>query len=338
MNAPASASAPLRLLVIALATVAAAVLVTFAFRYLLVVFAGVLFAVFLHAVSDWTARRVHLPYGVMLVAVLLLGGALLAVAVISLVPTVAEQVDELRHQLPQAIAKLRERLQHLPLLPPSTSHPKPLEPGQALGPALSALGGSIEVLGGLVVVFFLGVYGAAQPDLYSRVALALTPRGYEARMSRTLSAVSASLSRWLVGRFVAMLFVGIASGIGFQLLHVQAALALGMFAGALTFIEYAGAVISAIPPILFALATSPTAALGVAILFTVLHVIEGYVLTPLLARASVHLPPGVTLACQVVLGALAGPLGLTYSTPLLVVCVSATQAWRAQPGDSSEHS
>jgi predicted PurR-regulated permease PerM len=336
MTAPAGAGAPLRLVLIALGLIATAVLFTFAFRYLLVIFAGGLFAVFLHALADWTARRLHLPYGVMLAVLLLLGGALLAVSVISLVPTVAEQIEELRHQLPQAVAKLRERAQHLPLVPQSTNHPKPLEPGQALSAALSALGGSIEVLGGLVVVFFLGVYGAAQPAVYSRVVLALTPRGYEARMSRTLSAVSASLSRWLVGRFVAMLFVGITSAIGFHLLQVPAALALGMFAGALTFIEYAGAVISAAPPILFALATSPTAALGVAIMFTVLHVIEGYILTPLLARASVHLPPGVTLACQVLLGALAGPLGLTYSTPLLVVCVSATQAWRAQHCTSPE--
>ena len=79
---------------------------------------------------------------------------------------------------------------------------------------------------------------------------------------------------------------------------------------------------------LFALAQSPAQAFWVLVLFTALHVVEGYVLTPLLARATVSLPPAITLACQVLLGALAGPLGLTLSTPLLVVGVCAAQSFR----------
>jgi predicted PurR-regulated permease PerM len=318
----------MRLVIRTLALVAAAVIVAFGFRYLLVVFAGVLFAVFLHALAGWIARFIHVPYGVALALLLLLGGAALVVGALSLVPTVSEQIDDLQHRVPEALSKLSERVQKL--LPKSGGPQKGPEPGQVLGALLAALGGSLEVIGGLIVVFFLGVYGAAQPKVYSRVVLALTPQRHEQRMTETLRAVSTSLSRWLLGRAVAMLFVGVASAIGFQLLHVPAAVALGTFAGLLTFIEYAGAVISAAPPTLFALASSPTAALGVLGLFTGLHIIEGYILTPLLARASVHLPPGVTLACQVVLGALAGPLGLTFSTPLLVVAVAATQSWRAQ--------
>ncbi|HEX4352772.1 MAG TPA: AI-2E family transporter, partial [Polyangiales bacterium] len=225
--------------------------------------------------------------------------------------------------------KLHERFPFLPTLPGKSKPDQPApDPGATLKPIASAIGGSIEVLGGLVVVFFLGVYGAAQPDAYRKAALAVTPQRYEARMTRALSAIANNLSRWLIGRCVAMLFVGVASTIGFHLLQVPIALALGVFAGTMTFIEYAGAVISALPPILFALAQSPTAALGVAILFTGLHVIEGYILTPLLTRAAAHVPPALTLASQVILGSLAGPLGLTFSTPLLVASLSAVKSWR----------
>lgn len=58
-----------------------------------------------------------------------------------------------------------------------------------------------------------------------------------------------------------------------------------------TFIEYAGAVISAVPPVLLGFSQSSSVGLAVLIAYVVLHVVEGYVITPLLARASVHLPP-----------------------------------------------
>jgi predicted PurR-regulated permease PerM len=45
------------------------------------------------------------------------------------------------------------------------------------------------------------------------------------------------------------------------------------------------------------------------------------------------LPPALTLAAQVVLGALSGPLGLTLSTPLFVLGVSAVQTFREEKSD-----
>jgi len=65
----------------------------------------------------------------------------------------------------------------------------------------------------------------------------------------------------------------------------------------------------------------------VLIFFVGLHIVEGYVLTPLLARKTVHLPPASTLATQVLLATLLGPLGLTFATPLLVVAVTVAEEW-----------
>ena len=114
----------------------------------------------------------------------------------------------------------------------------------------------------------------------------------------------------MLGRLVAMLFVGVTATIAFQLLEVPAPLLLGVFAGLMAFIEYAGAVISAVPPVLLAFAQSPIRGLWV---------------------PSVHFPPALALAGQVVFGVLLGPLGLTFSTPLLVLIVSAASAWRTGP-------
>jgi hypothetical protein len=47
------------------------------------------------------------------------------------------------------------------------------------------------------------------------------------------------------------------------------------------------------------------------------HVVEGYVLVPLVQRRAVHLPPALTLSAQVILGFLAGFIGLLFATPLV---------------------
>ncbi len=97
------------------------------------------------------------------------------------------------------------------------------------------------------------------------------------------------------------------------------ALPLGVLAGVLAFIEYLGSVASAAPAMLLAFTRGPIYAVWVALLFLGVHIVEGYMLTPLLARQMIRIPPAYMLAAQVVLGEIFGVAGLTFATPLLVV-------------------
>jgi predicted PurR-regulated permease PerM len=320
-----------------LATVALAVLivlvVVFALKVVLVLFAGVLYGVGLRAAAKWGARLTHLPFAVTL-AVLVVGGLVLsAVGAVLLAPSLGAQLQTLAVDLAKAIEQARERLGHAPLVDQTfgtSAAPGSATPENFGRTVISALGGTMEVLAGLIVIFFIGVYGAAQPDTYAHALLEVTPEQYRVHVRRSIDEVTKNLTRWLAGRLVAMAFVGITTSVAFYLLKIPLWLLLGVLAGLLTFVEYAGAIASAIPPLVLGLAKSTPTALAVLALFTALHVIEGYVLTPLLDRASVRLPPALTLAAQVLLGTFAGALGLTVSTPLFVVAVSAVKAFREQ--------
>ncbi|HEU4583005.1 MAG TPA: AI-2E family transporter [Polyangiaceae bacterium] len=320
-----------RLLLISFVVLAAALFAVATAKILLVLFAGVLFAIVLRTASTWLARRLHLPTGVCLGAIVLVLLGCGVAFVLRFLPEVATEVHWLKQHLPGVLESVREHWLGKLFMEapgPDGKAPAAIDPETAMNTAWSALGGSIEVLGSFVVVFFVGLYGAAQPDDYTRAVLALTPSSARERMRTALEAIQHNLSRWLLGRLVAMVFVAITTGIAFAVLKLPMALTLGVLAGALAFIEYAGAVASAIPPLFFALAQSATTALWVLIVYTALHVIEGYVLTPLLSRVAVRLPPAFTLASQVLLGVLLGPLGLTFSTPLLVAAVSGGRAWK----------
>lgn len=317
-----------RSIALVIAYVVGLALVALLRKPLLILFAGVLFALVLRALATLLHRLTKLPYGVSVAAVLLLlGGAMAGFAVV-FGPAFATQLGALAEELPQAITHATEVVRKAPLAKAIAPDAPATQVKSLAANALLAASTLLEAGGALAVVFFVGVYGAAKPHDYAKAMIAVLPSRYRDRAPAVIDDVTAALTRWLLGRLAAMGFVGVSCSIAFHFLGVPLALALGVFAGLLTFVEYVGAIISAIPPLLLALTHGPGTAVGVLIVYSVLHVVEGYVLTPLLARASVRLPPAITLSGQVLLAALVGTLGLTFATPLLVVGVSGVRAWR----------
>ncbi len=322
-----------RVVLFAVSVVAGVGLVAVAAKPLLVLFGGVLFALVLRALADAVSRISKIRYEWCLAAVV---AALVAAGVVSLVavgPSLRDQLRELATRLPAAAHDALEQVRHEPIgqvlaPPPSAASASAM----AANGATAALGTMMEIASGLVVVFFVGVYGALRPGDYGKAILGLAPAIHRERVRAMLVEISRTLTRWLFGRLAAMVFVGATCAVAFALLGVPLPLALGVLAGLLAFVEYAGALVSAIPPLLFAFAKGPATALAVLLVFTGVHVVEGYVITPLVARASVRFPPAFTLAGQVVLAALVGVLGLTFSTPLLVVAVVAIRTWRGYGG------
>jgi len=91
---------------------------------------------------------------------------------------------------------------------------------------------------------------------------------------------------------------------------------MGLLAGLLTFVPNIGPILSVIPPALLALLQSPEQALWVLLLYLGLQFLESYVVTPMIQRRAVKLPPAMLVLAQVLLGVLAGPLGIALAAPL----------------------
>ena len=67
-----------------------------------------------------------------------------------------------------------------------------------------------------------------------------------------------------------------------------------------------------------AMLISPQHVLLVAALYLALHVLEGYVLLPVIQSRAVHLPPALTLVTMAIMGELFGVLGVFVAAPLTV--------------------
>jgi predicted PurR-regulated permease PerM len=170
-----------------------------------------------------------------------------------------------------------------------------------------------------LVVIFAGIFLATQPRFYRTGAIKLVPPARRALVAEAMDESERALRLWLKGQLIAMVAVGLLTGFGLWLLGVPSAFALGLLAGLLEFIPFAGPILAAVPAVLLALAASPDLALWVALLYFAVQQFESYVLTPLVQQYAVDLPGVVLLFSLLGFGALFGTLGIILAAPLSVV-------------------
>jgi predicted PurR-regulated permease PerM len=141
-----------------------------------------------------------------------------------------------------------------------------------------------SVLVAAVVILFVGVFVAAEPGLYRAGLLHLVPPPQRRGAAQTLDAVGYNLRWWLVAQLTLMVTMAVTTSAGLWLIGVPLPLALGLIAGVFELISYVGPWLSAVPTALVALMVSPGHLAAALALYLALHLIEGYVLVPLIKR------------------------------------------------------
>jgi len=71
--------------------------------------------------------------------------------------------------------------------------------------------------------------------------------------------------------------------------------------------------------VLASLASGAFAALSAFVLFLGVHALESYILTPLLQRQALEIPPATLFAFQILLGVVFGIWGLALALPLVAI-------------------
>ncbi|WP_372398631.1 AI-2E family transporter [Azospirillum sp. HJ39] len=278
---------------------------------LLLIFTGVLFAILLQRLAGYVGRATGLGHGWSLAIVLVVLAALVGGGVWLMGTSMAAQVDQLQQQVGKAMGML-----------PDTWRQRIVDQGKEwpwMNQLSSFASGLVYIVGDGVVVMFAALYLAASPGVYKRgVVLLVPPRGQE-RATEVMEVAGDSLWKWLIGQLVAMALVGTMIGVGLWLLGIPSALALGMVAGLLEFIPLVGPFLAAVPALLIAFAQSPQDALWVAGLYLVIQQIEGNLVTPILQKQVVDLPPVVTIGAIAAGGVLFGIMGMFLATPIAVV-------------------
>lgn len=162
--------------------------------------------------------------------------------------------------------------------------------------------------------YFLLERARAQQTLMPLVGESVTKKTLD-----ILRQIERRLGSWVRGELVLMGTVGVLSYIGLTILHIDFALPLAIIAGVLEIVPTIGPIVSAIPAILVALATSPFLALSVAALYFIIQQVENNVLVPIVMKRSIGFSPLVTILSVMIGGRFAGVVGAILAVPLVLV-------------------
>ena len=286
----------------------------------LLLFASIVVAILLTALIDWLVVRANVGRKLAFALILFVAVCLSSVVVWLSGPSIIAQFSDLQVDLPQATHQFTARIETYVwgrwLITQWSGY---TQLSSSISSALTRIGGIVvstaTVLSGLVLVGILGLYFAAEPDVYFAYIQRAMPFTYRAKLNACAAAAVRNLRWWLFSQMLSMTAVGVIVAGGLWALGVPLAGTLGLLAAMLTFIPNIGPILSVVPAVLLAVAIDPMKGLLTVLLFLSVHFLEGNLITPLLERKIVRLPPALTMTAQLLLAVVAGPLGLALAAP-----------------------
>jgi predicted PurR-regulated permease PerM len=194
---------------------------------------------------------------------------------------------------------------------------------------VEGLAGSSKGVISAVMVFFGGLYSTVfilttafflslEDSAPEKFLTLISPKKYEETITTLFQRAQGKVSSWFGARIVACIFVGVASFIVFYIFGVKYAFILALISGILNFVPYIGPWITTILLIVFIAVSSGSwlAVLYVIIAVLIIQEIENKLLTPLLMKRMVNVPPALVLISLLVGAKIFGFLGTIFAVPV----------------------
>ena len=299
-------------------------------KILLLSFIAVLLAAMMSFPVRLISRIMPRAVSVILTLILLLMG--IGVLGALTIPKITEQFQSVVERLPDAIDQIKDwhaKIKRSESVSQITGDKKIAERLiQRLAALLeSGIKGFIPAAKGFfesfatpIYVLILSGFLVYQPQSYKNGLRNLIPKNRESIFNETSNRLNQGLQHWLGGILISMTLMGIFTGAGLALAGIENWFLLAIFTFIGTFVPYLGAIISALPGLLIGLAQSPQHFLYACLVYAGVHMLEGYIVQPLIMKRAVDIRPALLLFGQALLGSLFGILGIIVAAPFLT-CV-----------------
>ncbi len=319
-------------------------LIIYASSGFLLLFAGILFAVFLDALTRALGYVMRIGRGFRLTIVCIVTSFAAIGFITSVGVTAVAQTPDLIRTLEREIRGIEQMLQEYNVVTlvtdeiagdgenASNSESEPdgspssggltdwlPDPSGLFGQVRAAFATTFGVIGNIGVILIIGVFLAAQPQLYRDGAVKLVSIESRHRFGEVMDEVGVTLRFWLMGQFVTMGIIGLVVYAALAVVGMPGAILLGLTAGVLNFIPVLGPILAGIPIILVAMSQDWWVVGYALAVYCVIQFLEGNVLTPLIQRKAVSLPPALIMASLVIMGLLFGFVGIILATPFAAV-------------------
>jgi predicted PurR-regulated permease PerM len=277
--------------------------------------------------------NVHIPVVWSIVTVYAFIGLIGAFAVTLVAPQITSDLTNFGHSIPALMTQFQKELitPHNPLiariplenrmylanLPSEFSSLVQQFGADTLSKGLPVLLSTVSIAAALVIVPILAAYMLLDASNVRRQLIGLFPAKRHAKLETVIDELDAVIGGFIRGQLIDGAIVGLMIFVMLTATHVPYALLIGIAAGLLNFIPYAGAVIGFIPSVILALAyNGPGNALLVALLFAVIQQIDGNFVAPKVLKENVGLSPLYIILAILIGSELFGLAGTFLAVPV----------------------
>ena len=292
-----------------------------AFNVLLMMLAGSLIAVYFHGFGDIIQRRTRWKRtwamtASLIISFLVLGGLLWFMGA-----KIQVQIAQLSSTLPHTVSTFKAKLGETPVGQKVLESVSGGNSDSLMTTVQTFLGTSFGVLGDIYIILLLGVFFTASPSIYKNGILLLVPKPKKELGKHIMDRISLSLKGWLKGMMVSIVLITVLISVALTIIGIPMTMVLGLITGILELVPNLGSLLAMIPGVLLALTISTNTAIVVALVYIVSQTITANIVTPLIQKKIINLPPALTLVSQLIMGTLSGALGIILAVPLLAIII-----------------
>lgn len=290
---------------------------------LMLIFVSAVFAVVLNPAIE-AVRQIHIgrwwpSQGVAIVIIILIAFVGFGSFVLFAVPPMYHDMQTAAVNIPIRLAELSNKLHAIPFLQKLdlTQLADYINVGGE--GAFSLFRGLAELMFALFSWMILTAYFIldGQRTFYWFLSFFAEPQ--RGRLRSTMLRAEKRIRHWLIGQGLMMLILGIAAGLSFWTMNIKYALFLGVMAGILNIVPFAGPVTSFVLSSTVAALDSWPKFIGVVAFYFLYQQFENAYLYPKVMRYSVDLPPLAVIVALSLGGALAGVIGALIAVPTAAV-------------------
>lgn len=307
------------------------------------VLSPVLFALLVAYLLDPLVDRLEalrLPRSLGIVVLLTVAFVGLSVFSIAYLPVIVRDIAALGQQLPAALSRLitlmAPYLEQVGLQVPASlgeavhslgGHWPSLAPSAL--PSVRAvlavvLGGTASLLGGMAALVMVPIFTFYLLEDFDRIVArvqALLPIGVRPQAVSMAREVDAVIGQFLRGQLLVMALLALLYAVGYALVGVSLAIPIGLIAGLLSFIPYMGSAVALGLGLLMSVLhyQGVSQLLWVAAVYTVVQLLEGFVITPKIVGDKLGVAPVWVLFALMAGGELFGLPGIMLALPVAAV-------------------
>jgi len=189
----------------------------------------------------------------------------------------------------------------------------------AVGGVASGIGKLISTLTGLVLAIvtvpFILFYLLKDGDKLPQYILNLLPPRMRADTHHVMKEADKQISAYIQGQILVAMCIGFMVFIGFLIIGMDYAFLLGFLAMVTSVVPYLGPIIAITPAAVIAIVTSPFMLVKLALVWTVVQLVEGKFISPQIMGKSLHIHPITIIFVLLTAGSLFGVPGVILGIP-----------------------